>query len=261
MLANAPYILYSEDNEFQLPIYTINDNSISAYTTWSSEKIKEEYPIIKYYIVRTLDATTYTGTCSVTYAELNALLESDKIPYIEVFKNADINYKERYIVSNISRVAGNSYTELKLHAISNDGHIEITHTNEDVITATDNKDYNAVVVGSTALGTDNMLTFRDKTKIRFYHNVTRSISLNAQSYTSVNIDLDTTEFPPTQSFNDLLVFVNMVEGEPLEVMSAKIYLQQVGDDKWQIIIHMCNNTSATHSVTAKFDIMLVDLSA
>lgn len=42
MLANTPYIKYTEDNGFELPIETINDNSITAYSCWSSQKTAEE---------------------------------------------------------------------------------------------------------------------------------------------------------------------------------------------------------------------------
>lgn len=42
MLANTPYIKYTEDDGFELPIYTINDNSITAYSCWSSAKTTEE---------------------------------------------------------------------------------------------------------------------------------------------------------------------------------------------------------------------------
>ena len=47
MLANVPYIKYTEDNGFELPIYTINDNNITAYSCWSSDKVNSEITSIK----------------------------------------------------------------------------------------------------------------------------------------------------------------------------------------------------------------------
>ncbi len=47
MLANVPYIKYTEDNGFELPIYTINDNSITAYSCWSSQKVNSEFTDVK----------------------------------------------------------------------------------------------------------------------------------------------------------------------------------------------------------------------
>lgn len=137
MLANAPYILYSEDDEFQLPIYTINDNSISAYSTWSSEKIKAEYPIIEYYLVKTAGVEGFTVNTEVTYDELNTMINSGIMPQIKVYRNNTTDHKETYLVTDIIRDAG-VYTEIKLKAISKDGYIEITHKNDDTKTAIEN---------------------------------------------------------------------------------------------------------------------------
>ena len=137
MLANAPYILYSEDNEFQLPIYTINDNSISAYTTWSSEKIKAEYPIIEYSLVKTTGVEGFSVNTEVTYDELNTMINSGIMPQIKVYRNNTTDHKETYLVTDIIRDAG-AYTEIKLKAISKDGYIEITHKNDDTLTAIEN---------------------------------------------------------------------------------------------------------------------------
>lgn len=41
MLANAPYVKYTEDNGFELPIETINDETISPNTVYSSSKVNE----------------------------------------------------------------------------------------------------------------------------------------------------------------------------------------------------------------------------
>lgn len=41
LLENTPYTTVESEGEFELPVHTINDSEISAYSTWSSEKIIE----------------------------------------------------------------------------------------------------------------------------------------------------------------------------------------------------------------------------
>ena len=45
-LANAPYLYYEEDEDFELPVHTINDSEIANTSTWSSAKIIDMiYPV------------------------------------------------------------------------------------------------------------------------------------------------------------------------------------------------------------------------
>ena len=46
LLENTPYTTVESEGEFELPVHTINDNEIGAYSTWSSKKIVDAiYPV------------------------------------------------------------------------------------------------------------------------------------------------------------------------------------------------------------------------
>lgn len=136
-LNNTPYTTVEEDGEFELPIHTIKDSVISAESTWSSEKIKAEYPIIEYYLVKTMGVAGFSVNTDVKYAELDAMINSGVMPQIKVYRNNTTDHKETYLVTDVIRSAG-TYTEIKLKAISKNGYIEITHKNDDTKTAIEN---------------------------------------------------------------------------------------------------------------------------
>lgn len=120
MLANVPYIKYTEDDGLELPIYTINDNSVTAYSCWSSQKTQEELNGIVY----TIDVKT---TCNKTYSEIIAIL-NEKIPKITIKHGASINFVDYAIkVSNMGLV---------ISARTNEGKVTIEHSNNDNISVT-----------------------------------------------------------------------------------------------------------------------------
>lgn len=47
LINNTPYLTAVEDEEFELPIHTINDNKIGNDSTWSSAKIDNEFDGVK----------------------------------------------------------------------------------------------------------------------------------------------------------------------------------------------------------------------
>lgn len=102
MLANVPYIKYTEDNGLELPIYTINDDNITAYSCWSSQKVNNELTDVKddilnlqndlngdilnlqsnlnkrkqvIYTINNINATT--ATCNLTYDEIKNLITNN----------------------------------------------------------------------------------------------------------------------------------------------------------------------------------------
>ena len=51
LLENTPYTTVGSEGEFELPVHTINDNEIGAYSTWSSKKIIDAiYPVGSIYM-------------------------------------------------------------------------------------------------------------------------------------------------------------------------------------------------------------------
>lgn len=56
LLENTPYTTVESEGEFELPVHTINDNEIGAWSTWSSEKIAAEMDG-KFIVVEGLGAT------------------------------------------------------------------------------------------------------------------------------------------------------------------------------------------------------------
>lgn len=105
----------------------------------------------------------------------------------------------------------------------------------------------------------NKLIFGNNASFRFFDNLTKSITLYAGDYGDVDFELTASEFPANKDFSDLLVFATMKEGEPLVLHAARLFQNTLEDNKWFIRIILGNITSATQSVTAKFDILLVDL--
>ena len=124
-LANAPYVLYSEDDGFQLPIYTLNDDTISAYSTWSSEKIKAEYPEITYRI------TNDEVICDKTFQEIRDIYRDVKIAKINVIYNLEI-----IEATFIKTVSPQATTPFIINAKSTNSTILISHTPTDEITYT-----------------------------------------------------------------------------------------------------------------------------
>lgn len=63
MVENAPYTEYSEEDDLELPIHSINDKEISKNSTWSSKQIVDMiYPIGSVYItVNNINPQTYLG--------------------------------------------------------------------------------------------------------------------------------------------------------------------------------------------------------
>jgi len=121
MLANVPYIEYTEDNGFELPIYTINDNSVTAYSCWSSQKTQEELNGIIYTI------SGQDNSCNKTYSEIMAILD-EKIPKITIKHGASINFVDYAIkVSNMGLI---------ISARTNEGKVTIEHSNNNNISVT-----------------------------------------------------------------------------------------------------------------------------
>ena len=54
VIENTPYILYEEDDDFELPIQTINDDATSEESTWSSSKITDVIETTTQTIINTI---------------------------------------------------------------------------------------------------------------------------------------------------------------------------------------------------------------
>lgn len=121
ILANNAYVVAIEDGAFELPIHTINDNSITAYSCWSSQKTKEELNGIIYTI------SGQDNTCNKTYSEIMAILD-EKIPKITIKHGASINFVDYAIkVSNMGLI---------ISARTNEGKVTIEHSNNNNISVT-----------------------------------------------------------------------------------------------------------------------------
>ena len=118
ILANNAYVKYTGDGAFELPIHTINDSDKSNTSTWSSNKIVDEYPVVTYTI------SDNTITCDKTFAEVTAL---SKIPIIRILHGT-----ERIIADNtlLNQTLGGLIIEGKTF----EGKVIITHHPNDTIT-------------------------------------------------------------------------------------------------------------------------------
>lgn len=124
MLANVPYVKYTEDNGFELPIYTINDDNISAYGTWSSQKITNEYQQVCYFNPNSLNNTI---ECDKTFDELISLEKS----FINIqYFNEIITAKYHHLVRDLS----NNIISVIIEGEITEGRIRITHNSNNTIT-------------------------------------------------------------------------------------------------------------------------------
>lgn len=125
MLANVPYIKYTEDNGFELPIYTINDNSVTAYSCWSSQKITNEYQQVCYFNPNSLNNTI---ECDKTFNELISLEKS----FINIqYFNEIITAKYHHLVRDLSN---NIISVIIEGELINNGKLRITHNSNNTIT-------------------------------------------------------------------------------------------------------------------------------
>lgn len=71
LLENTPYTTVESEGEFELPVHTINDNKIGAYSTWSSKKIIDAiYPVGSIYMsVNNVNPSELLGGTWVAWGE------------------------------------------------------------------------------------------------------------------------------------------------------------------------------------------------
>lgn len=120
ILANNAYVVAIEDGAFQLPIHTINDNTIGSGSTWSSEKIVDTYPQVTYTI------SNNTITCDKTFNELREI--ADKTPKINVIYN--LEYCEANSIRALNEELTNGFF---ISVETHNAHININHLPNDTI--------------------------------------------------------------------------------------------------------------------------------
>lgn len=123
-LANTPYIKYQEDDDYELPIHSINDNEVNNVKTWSSEKITNEYQQVCYFNPNSLNNTI---ECDKTFEELIALEKA--IINIQYF-NEIITAKYHHLVRDLSMNIISVIIEGELI----NGRVRITHNSNNTIT-------------------------------------------------------------------------------------------------------------------------------
>lgn len=84
ILANNAYVVAIEDGAFQLPIHTINDIQISAYSTWSSQKINEEIAAIIDDSQEAETSETTTISAHKLYSEISQINQNVDTTYNKV---------------------------------------------------------------------------------------------------------------------------------------------------------------------------------
>lgn len=153
-LANTPYIGYTEDGTFELPIHTINDSVTGASSTWSSNKINDKASKVVYTVdIEGYDGSTdpyyTTATCGTTYAEAlemiaNNTYKPEAYSHYSTSSEYDHNEADNYdvIESEYSR----SFIRIKINSW-NDRKITILHYDDDeiVVTINLNEDYSGEI--------------------------------------------------------------------------------------------------------------------
>ena len=119
-LANNAYVQFVGDGELELPVHTINDSVTSSNSTWSSEKIVEEYPEVTYTI------SNNTITCDKTFSELSEI--ATQTPKINVIYNLEF-----CIASSIRALNEQLTNGFFISVETHNAHININHLPSDVI--------------------------------------------------------------------------------------------------------------------------------
>lgn len=151
ILANNAYVVAIEDGAFELPIHTINDDNITAYSCWSSAKVNNELADVKndilnlqsdlndeisnlqinlnkrkqvIYTLNNINATT--ATCNLTYDEIKNLI-TNNINY-SVSVKLGTSYYTAYEVINGGNIG------VMVNIPEEDKKVMVSHSSNNTIT-------------------------------------------------------------------------------------------------------------------------------
>lgn len=154
-LANTPYIGYTEDGTFDLPIHTINDNVTGNTSTWSSSKIAQKVKKVVYDMdIENFDGevSTYytTATANATYTEVLEMINNNVFKP-EVYEHYETSSEyghllpTSYIFVDMSGTSSPSF--IRIVTTWNNYKVTISHDANDNITVTlkENEDYSSEI--------------------------------------------------------------------------------------------------------------------
>lgn len=154
-LANTPYIGYTEDGTFDLPIHTINDNVTGNTSTWSSSKIAQLVTKVVYDIdIENFDGETSpyytTATANATYTEVlemisNNVFKPEVYTHYSTSSEYGHNLPTNYDFIDMSGTSSPSFVRIK--TTWNNYAVTIVHDANDNITVTlkENEDYSSEI--------------------------------------------------------------------------------------------------------------------
>lgn len=144
-LANTPYIGYTEDGTFELPLHTIDDTVTDSGSTWSSEKIDDITTNTMYTVA---DTSATTATCNLTYSEVLALITSNNLnPELFIEQSESMAVIRHHIIPDEYQAvsARNSYISIKGN-YNNYAYTIMHYSNDNIsVTWTENEDYSSEI--------------------------------------------------------------------------------------------------------------------
>lgn len=155
-LANTPYIGYTEDGTFDLPIHTINDNVTANTSSWSSSKIAQKVTKVVYDIdIENFDGETSpyytTATANATYTEVlemisNNVYKPEAYSHYETSSEYGHNLPTSYEFIDMSGTSSPSFVRI-VTTYNNNYKVIILHYANDNIAVTfyENEDYSGEI--------------------------------------------------------------------------------------------------------------------
>lgn len=163
-LANTPYIGYTEDGTFDLPIHTINDNVTGNTSTWSSSKISQKVTKVVYDMnIENFDGETSpyytTATANATYTEVLEMISNNVFKpevYAHYSTSSEYGHKLPTSYDFIDMSGTSSPSLVRIKTTWNNYEVTILHDANDNIAVTlrENEDYSSEIADLQASNTE-----------------------------------------------------------------------------------------------------------
>lgn len=266
-LANTPYMGYTEDGTFELPLHSINDSVKGSGTTWSSNKIDE---ITANTIYTVEDTSATTATCSITYDEIVALITSNDFkPEVFITQGFSMATIRHHIIPDeYQAVSGSSNSYISVTGTYNGYSFTITHNMNNTISVAwvENEDYSSEIatlqskqVDVVTVGAESEITLGTNGGfISLFKQVPTSASVPAGTIADAFIiGLPTNKYPPTSPLGNVYVFATKLSGSvPVYIDMANVTLH---NDQYYVTLTLRNTSNETISYNGLTDVMLVNM--
>ena len=275
-LANTPYIGYTEDGTFELPIHTINDSVTGNTSTWSSNKIAQKVTKVVYDIdIENFDGevSTYytTATANATYTEVLEMISNNVFKpeaYTHYETSSEYGHKLPTSYDFIDMSGTSSPSFVRIVTTWNNYKVTIVHDANDNINVTfnENEDYSGEIADLQSKQVD-VVTVGAESEIKLgtnggfislFKQVPSSASVPAGTIADAFIiGLPTDKYPPSSPLGNVYVFATKLSGSvPVYIDAVNVKLH---NDQYYVTLTLRNTSNETLSYEGLTDVMLVNM--